>query len=89
MKTLANPLRLWYGAEIWWKTVSNYSYENIRYNSYALVKIKFVNGATMEKTADKVAKMLWKLKHSQAPIQLNFFFDEKELSQDPKVNKKK
>ena len=55
------------------KTVRNCVHEDIRYKSYALKKHQFMNEATMERRADKAARLLVKLKHPQAQNQLIFF----------------
>lgn len=70
------------------KTVRNCVHEDIRYKSYALKKHQFMNEATMERRADKAARLLVKLKHPQAQNQLIFFSDEKNFCQDQKVNKR-
>jgi len=61
--------------------------EDLRYKSYALIKRgQFMNAATKERRLEKAKLLLTKLKHPQAPGQLIFFSDEKNFSQDQKVN---
>lgn len=70
------------------KTIRNCVHEDIRYKSYALKKAQFMNDTTMERRADKAARLLSKLKHPLAKNQLIFFSDEKNFSQDQMVNRR-
>lgn len=66
------------------KTVQNFFHEHSRYKSYALKRLQFMNEVTMERRTDKAAKLLCKLKNSQATNQLIFFSDEKKFFWDQK-----
>ena len=62
--------------------------EDIRYKSYALRRGQFMNAATKERRAARSQLLLNKIKHPPAPDMLIFYSDEKNFSQDQKVNKK-
>ncbi len=60
--------------------------QNIRYKSYALRRGQFMSQATKERRLEKAKLLLNKLKNPAANRQLVFFSDEKNFSQDQKVN---
>jgi hypothetical protein len=62
--------------------------QDIRYKSYALRRGQFMNEATKERRLAKAKLMLNKLKKPVTNGQLIFFSDEKNFSQDQKVNRK-
>jgi hypothetical protein len=69
-------------------SVRNKMAQDIRYKSYALRRGHFMNKATKERRLAKAKLMLNKLKKPVANGQLIFFSDEKNFSQDQKVNRK-
>jgi hypothetical protein len=62
--------------------------ENLRYKSYALRKGQFMTQKTKETRLFKARKLLNALKHPKEKNTLIFFSDEKNFSQDQKVNRK-
>jgi hypothetical protein len=62
--------------------------QDIRYKLYALRRGQFMSQAMKERRLEKAKLLLNKLKNPAANGQLIFFSDEKNFSQDPKVNKK-
>jgi hypothetical protein len=62
--------------------------QDIRYKSYALRRGQFLSHATKKRRLENAKLMLNKLKNPAANNQLIFFSDEKNFSQDQKVNKK-
>jgi transposase-like protein len=70
------------------RTVRRKVEQDIRYKSYALRKGQFLSQATKEKRFQKARKLLNKLNKPSENGQLIFFSDEKNFSQDQKVNKK-
>ncbi len=62
--------------------------QDIRYKSYALKRGQFMSQATKERRLEKAKLLLNKLKNPAANGQLIFISDEKNFSQDQKVNKK-
>lgn len=71
------------------RTINRKVTEEIRYKSYAFRKGQFMNQATKNRRFKKAKLMLNALKNPKTPGQLVFFSDEKNFSQDQKVNKKK
>jgi hypothetical protein len=61
--------------------------QDICYMSYSLRRGQFLSQATKERRLEKAKLMLNKLKNPAANNQLIFFSDEKNFSQDQKVNK--
>jgi DNA-binding Lrp family transcriptional regulator len=70
------------------KTVRKKMTEDIRYKSYALRKGQFMSEGTKERRLEKAKMLLNRLKKPSSNGQLVFFSDEKNFSQDQKVNKK-
>lgn len=62
--------------------------QDIRYKSYALRRGQFMNEATKARRAQRAAALLNKFKHPPVQDILIFYSDEKNFSQDQKVNKK-
>ncbi len=62
--------------------------EEIKLKSYALKRGQFMNQGTKERRLAKAKKLLWKLKKPTEHKQLIFFSDEKNFSQDQKVNRR-
>jgi transposase len=60
--------------------------EDIRYRSYSLRRGQFMSAATKKICYEKAAALLNRLKHPPEPDILIFFSDEKNFSQDQKVN---
>jgi hypothetical protein len=69
-------------------TVRRIMQEDLRYKSYAMRRGQFMSEATKARRADKVRKLLARLKHPSVSNQLIFFSDEKNFTQDQKVNRK-
>jgi transposase len=61
--------------------------EDIHYKSYAMRRGQFMNDATKKRRLEKAQLLLTRLKHPRTPEQLIFFSDEKNFSQDQKVNR--
>jgi hypothetical protein len=70
------------------KTVRKKMKDDIHYRSYAFRKGQFLNEATKERRFAKAKILLNRLKTPAANNQLIFFSDEKNFSQDQKVNRK-
>jgi hypothetical protein len=70
------------------RTVRRIMQEDIRYKSYAMRRGQFMSAATKIRRADKAKKLLAKIKHPTVPNQLIFFSDEKNFTQDQKVNRR-
>ena len=62
--------------------------EDIRYKSYSLRRGQFMTEATKKTRYEKAAALLNRLKHPPAQDILIFFSDEKNFTQDQKVNSK-
>jgi transposase len=60
--------------------------EDIRYKSYALRRGPLLNDVTRERRLEKAKLLLTRLKHPHSNGQLIFFSDEKNFSQEQKVN---
>ena len=60
--------------------------EDLRYKSYSLRRGQFMSAATKKTRYEKAAALLNRLKHPPVPDILIFFSDEKNFSQDQKVN---
>ncbi len=69
-------------------TVRRIMQEDLRYKSYAMRRGQFMSEATKARRADKARKLLARLKHPSVSNQLIFFSDEKNFTQDQKVNRK-
>ncbi len=61
---------------------------DIRYKSYAMRRGQFMNDATKERRCAKAKLLLLKLKRPTVKNQLIFFSDEKNFSQDQKINRR-
>ncbi len=70
------------------RTVRRIIQEDIRYKSYAMRCGQFMSEATKIWRAEKAKKLLAKIKHPTVSNQLVFFSDEKNFTQDQKVNKR-
>ncbi len=62
--------------------------EDIRYKSYSLRKGQFMSAATKKTRYEKASALLNRIKHPPEPDILIFFSDEKNFTQDQKVNSK-
>ena len=62
--------------------------EDIRYKSYSLRKGQFMSAATKQNRYKKASALLNRIKHPPVPDILIFFSDEKNFTQDQKVNSK-
>ena len=60
--------------------------EDIRYKSYSLRRGQFMSATTKKTRYEKAAALLNRLKHPPVPDILIFFSDEKNFTQDQKVN---
>ncbi len=70
------------------RTVRRIMQEDIRYKSYAMRRGQFMSAAMKIRREDKAKKLLAKIKHPTVPNQLIFFSDEKNFTQDQKVNRR-
>ena len=70
------------------KTIRNIMKKELGYKSYALKRGQFMTEATKARRAEKAKKLLNRLKAPTTQNQLIFFSDEKNFTQDQKVNKK-
>ncbi len=70
------------------RTIRRTMKEELRYKSYAMRKGQFMSEATKRRRFEKAKKMLSRLKHPAAADQLIFFSDEKNFTQDQKVNRR-
>jgi hypothetical protein len=69
-------------------TVRQIVQEDLRYKSYAMRKGQFMSEVTETRRAEKARKLLARLIHPSVTNQLIFFSDEKNFTQDQKVNRK-
>jgi hypothetical protein len=69
-------------------TVRKIVLEDLRYKSYAMRRGHFMSAATKARRLDKAKRLLTKIKHPIVPNPLIFFSDEKNFTQDQKVNRK-
>jgi hypothetical protein len=69
-------------------SVRNKMAQDIRYKSYAFRRGQFMNEATKERRLAKAKLLLNRLKKPATNGQLIFFSDEKNFSQDQKINRK-
>jgi hypothetical protein len=70
------------------RTIRRTMKEELRYKSYAMRKGQFMSEATKNRRLHKAKKLLIRLKHPVAANQLVFFSDEKNFTQDQKVNRR-
>ena len=70
------------------KTIRNYLKQHIRYKSYKMRRGQFMSGKTMVTRFEKAKKLLNKMKNlGRKKTSLIFFSDEKNFTQDQKVNR--
>ncbi len=67
-------------------TVRKMVSEDLRYKSYAMRRGQFMSEATKTRRLEKAKKLLARIKHPTVPNPLIFFSDEKNFTQDQKVN---
>jgi hypothetical protein len=62
--------------------------EDLRYKLYVMRRGQFMSEATKTRRLEKVKKLLDRIKHPIVPNPLIFFSDEKNFTQDQKVNRR-
>ncbi len=69
-------------------TVRKMMKEDLHYRSYGMRRGQFMSEATKARRLEKSKKLLAKIKHPSVPNQLIFFSDEKNFTQDQKINRR-